>query len=43
MLVQEPLVLDETFSYVQQQWAPKFSEEVMVRVRAEMKKRGHNL
>jgi hypothetical protein len=43
MLQQEPLVLDETFGYVQQQWAPKFSEEVMVRVRAEMKKRGHTL
>jgi hypothetical protein len=43
MLVQEPLVLDETFNFVQRQWAPKFSEEVMLRIRAEMKKRGHNL
>lgn len=43
MLTQEPLVLDETFNYVQQQWAPKFSEEVMTRIRAEMKKRGHQL
>ena len=43
MLAQEPLVLDETFGYVQKQWAPKFSEEVMTRIRAEMKKRGHNL
>ena len=43
MLVQEPQVLDEIFSFVQQQWAPKFSEEVMGRIRAEMKKRGHNL
>ncbi len=43
MLAQEPLVLDETFSYIQQQWAPKFAEEVMVRIRADMKKKGHNL
>jgi hypothetical protein len=43
MLAQEPLVLDDTFNYVQQQWAPKFSEEVMTRIRAEMKKRGHQL
>jgi hypothetical protein len=43
MLEQEPLVLDETFNYVQQQWAPKFAEEAMGRIRAEMKKRGHNL
>ena len=43
MLQQEPLVLDETFGYVQKSWAPKFSEEVMVRIRAEMKKRGHSL
>jgi hypothetical protein len=43
MLTQEPLVLDETFNFVQQQWAPKVSEEVMARFRAEMKKKGHNL
>ena len=43
MLAQEPLVLDETFSYVQQQWAPKFAAEVMARIRAEMRKRGHQL
>jgi hypothetical protein len=42
MTVQEPLVLDETFSYVQQ-WAPRVGEEVMNRFRAEMKKKGHNL
>jgi uncharacterized protein len=42
MLAQEPLVLDETFNFVQA-WAPKVSEEVMVRFRAEMKKKGHNL
>ena len=42
MTVQEPQVLDETFSYIQQ-WGPRVSEEVMNRFRAEMKKKGHNL
>ncbi len=42
MLVQEPLVLDETFGFVQQ-WAPRVGEEIMNRFRAEMKKKGHNL
>src|SRR5437588_10203076 len=34
MIVQEPLVLDEAFNYVQQ-WAPRVGEEVMNRFRAE--------
>ena len=42
MVMQEPIVLDETFNYVQQ-WAPRVGEEVMNRFRAEMKKKGHNL
>ena len=42
MIVQEPQVLDETFSFVQQ-WAPAVGEQVMNRFRAEMKKKGHNL
>jgi hypothetical protein len=42
MLAQEPLVLDETFAFVQQ-WQPRIGEEVMNRFRAEMKKKGHNL
>lgn len=42
MITQEPVVLDETFNYVQQ-WAPRVGEEVMNRFRAEMKKKGHNL
>jgi hypothetical protein len=42
MLVQEPLVLDETFGFIQQ-WQGRFGEEVMNRFRAEMKKKGHNL
>jgi len=42
MIVQEPLVLDETFNFVQR-WSPRVGEEVMNRFRAEMKKKGHNL
>ena len=42
MITQEPQVLDETFSYVQQ-WGPRVAEEAMNRYRAEMKKKGHNL
>jgi hypothetical protein len=42
MLAQEPLVLDETFGFIQQ-WQGRFGEEVMNRFRAEMKKKGHNL
>jgi uncharacterized protein len=42
MLTQEPIVLDETFNFVQQ-WAPRVGEETMNRFRTEMKKKGHNL
>jgi hypothetical protein len=42
MLQQEPLVLDDTFGFIQQ-WQGRISEEVMNRFRAEMKKKGHNL
>jgi hypothetical protein len=42
MLAQEPLVLDDTFGFVQQ-WQGRFGEDVMNRFRAEMKKKGHNL
>ena len=42
MLTQEPLVLDETFGFVQQ-WQGRIGEDVMNRFRAEMKKKGHNL
>ncbi len=42
MIVQEPLVLDETFNFVQR-WSPRVGEEVMNRFRAEMKKKGHDL
>jgi len=43
MLTSEPQVLEETFTFVQQQFAPKLGEEVLNRYRAEMKKKGHNL
>ena len=42
MLEQEPLVLDETFGFVQQ-WQGRVGEDVMNRFRIEMKKKGHNL
>ena len=42
IIAEEPVILDQTFSAVQQ-WAAKFSEEVMARIRAEMKKKGHTL
>jgi hypothetical protein len=42
MLEREPVVLDQTFNFVQQ-WAPRVGEEVMTRFRAEMRKKGHNL
>jgi uncharacterized protein len=42
MLAEEPRVLDATYARLQQ-WAIQFQNEVMNRVRAEMKKRGHNL
>jgi hypothetical protein len=42
VLTEEPRILDATYARLQQ-WAIQFQNEVMVRVRAEMKKRGHNL
>ena len=42
MVEREPVVLDQTFNFMQQ-WAPRIGEEVMNRFRAEMKKKGHNL
>jgi uncharacterized protein len=42
MLAEEPRILDATYARLQQ-WAIRFQDEVMTRVRAEMKKRGHNL
>jgi uncharacterized protein len=42
MLVEEPRILDATYARLQQ-WASRLQDEVAIRVRAEMKKRGHNL
>ena len=42
IVTEEPKVLDDGFRRIQQ-WANKFSEEVMGRMRAEMKKKGYDL
>ncbi|MBV8824195.1 MAG: DUF2059 domain-containing protein [Hyphomicrobiales bacterium] len=42
ILTEEPKILDESYARIQQ-WANRLQDEVMTRVRVEMKKRGHNL
>jgi len=42
IIVQEPAILDQSVAFAET-WASKFSEEVLGRIRAEMKKKGHNL
>jgi hypothetical protein len=42
IVTEEPKILDETYARLQQ-WANRLQDEVMARLRAEMKKRGHNL
>jgi len=42
VIVEEPKVFEESITRVKQ-WTDRFSQEVMARMRAEMKKRGHNL
>ena len=42
IVAQEPLIFDDSLHRVQQ-WANQLSEEVMNRMRAEMKKKGHDL
>jgi uncharacterized protein len=42
ILAEEPKILDESYARIQQ-WANRLQDEVMTRVRVEMKKRGHNL
>ena len=42
MVTQEPIALNESLSRAQD-WANRFSEEVMGRFRAEMRKKGHAL
>jgi hypothetical protein len=42
MLTEEPLALDQSLKMAQA-WATRFSDEVLERFRAEMKKKGYNL
>jgi hypothetical protein len=42
MIAEEPIALDQSLKAAQA-WATKFSDEVLTRFRAEMKKKGHNL
>jgi hypothetical protein len=42
LLVEEPAVLDQSMRNAQT-WANRFSEEVIGKIRAEMKKRGHDI
>ena len=42
VLAEEPKALDESMAYAGT-WADNLSEEVMAKMRAEMKKRGHDM
>jgi uncharacterized protein len=42
LIVQQPLIADASLRFAQD-WANKLSEEVMNKMRAEMKKRGHDM
>jgi hypothetical protein len=42
LLVEEPSILDQSMRNAQT-WANRFSEEVMMKIRTEMKKRGHEI
>jgi uncharacterized protein len=42
IIVQEPQILDQSIAFAEG-WADKFSQEVAVKIRAEMKKKGHEL
>ena len=42
MLVEEPLAIETGFARAKE-WANTFSNEVMARMRSEMKKKGHDL
>jgi len=42
VITEEPKAVDDATKRVDQ-WASKFAEEVLTRIRAEMKKKGHNL
>lgn len=42
MLAQQPIIVDASLKFAQD-WANKLSEEVVAKMRAELKKKGHNL
>jgi uncharacterized protein len=42
IIITEPAILDQSVAFAEA-WATKFSEEVLAQVRAEMKKRGHEM
>jgi hypothetical protein len=42
MVVEEPKILDDSMNHAGQ-WGDTLSEEVIVKMRAEMKKRGHDI
>jgi len=42
IISQEPAILDQSIKF-SETWASKFSEEVLIRIRAEMRKKGRNL
>ena len=42
LLVEEPRILDESMQHAQS-WADRLSQEVINKMRAEMKKRGHEI
>jgi hypothetical protein len=42
LLVEEPAILDQSMRNAQN-WANRLSEEVIIKIRAEMKKRGHEM
>jgi len=42
VIVQEPDIIDQSIAF-SENWASKFSEEVLAKIRAEMRRKGHNL
>jgi hypothetical protein len=42
VIVQEPVIFQDSVGF-SERWAEKFSSEILTQIRAEMKKRGHNL
>ena len=42
IILQEPAILDQSIGF-SENWASKFSEEVLAKIRGEMRRKGHNL